>query len=450
VTTNVRGDMRRALARVAAVTLTFGTLTACENLLQVETPSRVPFDAFLNPANADLLVTSVKTDFECAFGIYIVAGGLIGDEWQDSQLAAALWPYDRRTSNPSGDQYATSGCTGGQTDVGLYTPLQTALFLGDTATVILSGFSDLQVTNRAEKIAIVRTYAAYAVLLLGEAMCSAAIHSGPELTSAQLFAVAEQRFDTVLAGALPGTTISNFALVGRARARLNQGKTAEAVTDATAVPPGRLNAGYAATLGTRESNRIERMNVVGTFISVEEDFRGLTVNPDGTHGQGAGTPDPRVDVYDANRLGQDQTTRLWRQRKYTTRDAPIRLASYEEAQLIIAEIQLGQTAVDVINALHGARGLPLWTPINVNDTAEVLSHVIDERRRELYLESHHYFDKRRFHALAAARGVPPAQLSPNLPYTPPMGAQFVHGGFYGDQRCLPLPDVERLNNPNIP
>ena len=60
------------------------------------------------------------------------------------------------------------------------------------------------------------------------------------------------------------------------------------------------------------------------------------------------------------------------------------------------------------------------------------------------------FDKRRFHELATARGVTPAQLSPNLPYTPAPGAPFPHGGFYGDQRCLPLPDVERLNNPNIP
>jgi hypothetical protein len=25
----------------------------------------------------------------------------------------------------------------------------------------------------------------------------------------------------------------------------------------------------------------------------------------------------------------------------------------------------------------------------------------------------------------------------------------VNGGTYGDQRCFPLPDVERIHNPNI-
>lgn len=450
MTTTARGRAGRTAGRLAAVLVTAAGLSACEELLEVEAPSRVPFDAFLNPANANLLATSVKTDFECAFGIYIVAAGLIGDEWQDSQLAAALWPYDRRTSNPAGDQYATSGCSGGQLDVGLYQPLQTALFLADTAAAILGTFDDTQVTNRAEKIASVQAYAGYSVLLLGEGMCTAAIHGGPELTSQELFAEAEKRFDAVLGGS-PTATIRNLATVGRARARLNQGNTAGALADASAITAGtRVNAEYAATGGTRESNRMERMNVVGTIISVENDFRNLTVNPGGTHGTVSGTPDPRVDVYNTNQLGQDQTTPLWRQRKYTARNTPIRLASYEEAQLIIAEIQLGQTAVDVINALHAARGLPLWTPINVNDGAEVLSHVIDERRRELYLESQHYFDKRRFHELATARGVTPAQLSPSLPYTPAPGAPFPHGGFYGDQRCLPLPDVERLNNPNIP
>ena len=166
--------LRHGVIGVVAAAIGTGVLGACEDLLQVETPSRVPFETFLDPANADLLVTSVKTDFECAFGIYIVAGGLIGDEWEDSQLAAAMWPFDRRSSNPAGDQYATAGCAGGQT-VGVYQPLQTAVFLADTADVILSGFPDSLVANRAQKIATVRAYAGYAILLLGEAMCSAAL-----------------------------------------------------------------------------------------------------------------------------------------------------------------------------------------------------------------------------------------------------------------------------------
>jgi hypothetical protein len=37
----------------------------------------------------------------------------------------------------------------------------------------------------------------------------------------------------------------------------------------------------------------------------------------------------------------------------------------------------------------------------------------------------------------------------DLPLVPAAGATFHAGGVYGSQKCLPLPDIERLNNPNI-
>ena len=60
--------------------------------------------------------------------------------------------------------------------------------------------------------------------------------------------------------------------------------------------------------------------------------------------------------------------------------------------------------------------------------------VIDERRRALFLEGFRNYDLQRF----------------NLPFNPAVGAPFpFKGGSYGNTRCLPLPDVERFNNPNI-
>jgi hypothetical protein len=61
-------------------------------------------------------------------------------------------------------------------------------------------------------------------------------------------------------------------------------------------------------------------------------------------------------------------------------------------------------------------------------------HVIEERRRELFLEGHRFFDIRRL----------------NLPLDPAPGTAYRKGGLYGENRCFPLPDVERFNNPSFP
>ena len=38
----------------------------------------------------------------------------------------------------------------------------------------------------------------------------------------------------------------------------------------------------------------------------------------------------------------------------------------------------------------------------------------------------------------------------SIPFNPTVGTSFpIKGGTYGNTTCLPLPDVERFNNPNI-
>ena len=60
--------------------------------------------------------------------------------------------------------------------------------------------------------------------------------------------------------------------------------------------------------------------------------------------------------------------------------------------------------------------------------------LVEDRRRELFLEGHRLGDLRRY----------------NLPILPAAGARTAAGGgTYGAQSCFPLPDVERINNPNI-
>jgi len=411
----------------AIVLLLGGAFWACGSLLDVELGDRIDADYMENPANAELLLASAVADFECALGEYIMAGGLIGNEFWDGQLGAALWPYDRRSFDENGGVYATTTCGSGQ-NVGLYQPLQTARYQADVLVRVLSEATDEEVPgNRAEMLATAHAYAGYSRLLLGEGMCSIAIDVGPELTSQQVFALAEAEFTAALDGS-PSSDIRNMARVGRARARLNQGNTAGALADAQQVPAGFVyNANYTGA-ADRSANKVYRHNVQNEMSSVEDDFHNLTWR---------GDPDPRVDVTDQGRLtAGDDLTPYWTQNKYPSRDAPIPIARYEEAQLIIAEIQGGQTAVDIITALHAAVGLEPYDP--AVDPYTIPEMIVMERHRELFLEGQHLYTKIRL----------------NDPFLPAAGTAYQEtgskGGLYGSVTCLPIPLVEKDNNPNIP
>jgi hypothetical protein len=396
---------------------------ACDALLQIDAPSRVPADDLADPANIGLLVTSAIADLECAFGEYIAAGGLMGNELVDGQLAARMWPYDRRSFEDDGGPYATFTCA--DADPGVYQTLSTARFAADNANTGLQGLSDADVPDRAPMLATTAAYSGYAHLLLGEGMCSAAVDGGPELSSQEMFALAEAKFTEALTG---GTAdITNMAYVGRARARLNQGDAAGAEADARQVPAGFVKNATYSPASFRSSNRVWTLNNRDERISIENDFWNL---------QHMGEPDPRVTLVDQGRLtAGDDLSPYWTQTKYPNQDSPIPIARYAEAQLIIAEVVGGQEAVDIINELHDAAGLDDFAG---GSAQEILDHVIQEREIELFLESQHFYDKIRF----------------SKPFLPAEGTPFqesgAKGGFYGSTTCLPLPLIERENNPNIP
>lgn len=414
------GARRIARLGVAALAASLGSgvLTACSTLLEADAPSRILESTLLVPSNAPVLVAGAVADVECSLGNFILTGGTQADEFSDSQANAATWDIDRRTSIPASTLYATSGCN----SFGVYAPISTARFQADQAVRLLDGWSDADVPGRAGLIARASAYSGYAHIMLGEMFCSAAVDLGPELTPAQVFALAEQRFTRAID--TPGTPadILNMALVGRARARINQGKRTEAAADAARVPDNFVFNARTTAAATRAENRLFRFNNTSGVITVDSTFRNLTIN---------GVRDPRVDVVDAGRGGSLPTVRLWVQQKYRALTDPIPMATWREARLIQAEVAGGQTAVGIINALRSRHSLPTFA-----STVETViqAQVREERRRELFVEGHRLYDTIRF----------------NVPLSPPIGAVFPNGGgTYRANKCLPLPDVERLNNPNI-
>ncbi len=395
--------------------------------LQAVAPDKIETSVLETPANAGLLVTSAIGNFECALKMYIVDAGMASGELMDATATAALWPFDSRNTDPTSDlRYATSDCE----SYGIYTPIQVARGTADRALELLQGWTDAQVPNRQDLIARAAAYAGYSRILLGEGFCSAAIALSKEMSSAEIFSSAEARFTTAItaAQAAGDQQILNMAYVGRARARLDQGNKAGATADAALVPAGFVQNVTSENSPTLRQNRVQTFNQLGV-VSVAPSYRNLTL-PSGT-----GTvPDTRVTVTDAGKNGTDNRTPLYIQTKYATSSTPIPIASYKEAQLIVAEVAQGQTAVNIINNLRAAKGLPAFSS---TDPAAIAAEVTEARRRELFLEGQHLFDVRRL----------------NLPLDPAAGilysTVYLKGGTYGTERCFPVPDVERLNNPNF-
>jgi hypothetical protein len=423
--------------RVALGLLASLLAAGCHDLtaLKQEAPSRIRAGDLGKPENAPLMVLSAIGDFECAYTNYVMATGLVSDELINAQTDGQSFDYDRRTVFPAYGAYAQIQC--GTTSLpGLYTPLSIALFEADDILAKLQTWTDDEVANRSDLIAQAAAYAGYNLVLFGEVMCSGAINGSPELTPTQLLDSAEARFTTAIAAAQAANDaqILNLALLGRARARLDLGRYGDARDDAVQIPEGFVfNATY-SSVNFRRENLVNTTTYRGNYDSVDPSFRNVTFG---------GSPDPRVGVVQALAAdntplnGQDRQTPLWRPTKYPTSATPIPIARWAEAQLIIAEADLNgagdpNEAVTIINALHAAVGLPAYDP-DAEGAATVQDQVIDERRREFFLEGHRLGDMIRY----------------GLALDPAPGTPYPKGGFYGSQLCFPLPDVERNNNPNI-
>jgi hypothetical protein len=414
----------------ALVALSLLATAACDTLLTVDTPGDIVASTLEEPRYAPLLALSAVSKFECAFGSYIITAGALGDELIISGTGSSQYPMDQRTLTDRAP-YGTSNNCGAYS---LYVPVSSARWMADDLIKKMAGeWASENIPNRQETIGTLSAISGYSLTLLGEGMCSAAIDLGPEMTPKQLFEEAVKRFDAAMAAA-PSASIMNLARVGKGRALLNIGDKAAAANAVRAVPPGFV-------YSTTHSNAVpDRRNPVFYAISTSRNpvvdgrfYFGLTF---------AGVPDPRVNVTNPGNLrAADNLVPRWEQRKYPAVNSALPVARYAEAQLIIAEAEGGQTAVNIINALHTAAGLPAFNPAVHGTTngpfgADVIrNQVVEERRRELFLESHHLGDLRRY----------------NLPLRPAAGTVYpwTGGGFYGNARCFPAPFSETSANPNF-
>jgi len=419
---------RRVVTGAGLVAMLVAAL-ACRDIttLEQQNPSELPVSSLYVPGNAQLLVNGTTADFDCAYLRYVVGSGLLMDELANAIASTGNFDLDRRTQ-PTNGPYGINDCTSTQ-QTGVYTPLSVARATADTILAHLEVWTDSEVPDRQKLLGQAANYAGFSVLLLGEGMCSAAINLGPELTPQQLFGEAKPRFDKAIAAATAAndTATLNLAYLGRARTLLDLGDLTNAALDAANVPDGFLSNVGTDQVDVRRQNQVWIHTVQQGYSTVDTSFRNVTFG---------GVADPRVRVTDTGKPGSTGAE-IWAPDKYPSIDSPVPLGRWSEAQLIIAEADVAAnnltSAVDIINVLHSRAGIPAYDGTG-QTAAQVKAQVIEERRREMFLEGHRIGDIRRY----------------NLPLIPPPGAPYESvNGTYGAQNCFPFPDVERLHNPNI-
>jgi hypothetical protein len=405
------GPLALASAMGAAVL----TIAGCGSLLDVKVPGNLTSDELFTPGSAPIIINSVISDFECSYSMMsAVESGMEDASWSTSGYWRQETDY-LRTRPPSGACSENS-----DTDTDWFTSFQSSRFVAVGVYDALQDWTDAEVGgDRIAHIATAATYAGFFYAIFGEQYCEFAAGVGPMQTPRETLAVAESWFTKALDALGAGdkeivstTSVRQLALLGRARVRLQLDNLTGARADAAQIQPG-----FVAWI-TRDASVRSRWNAVTQGLTVSgwrtiggagywNDFAptqlisagyyDLTIDPSGAQTVNDGMPDPRVSVTFTGQFAQDGVTDQYVQNKYPTVGDPHALAKYEEAQLILAEIDLEEgalgSAVGHINVLRDAHSLPNFASTDVN---EIYRTTIEERRREFFFEGRHFADKLRY------------------------------------------------------
>ncbi len=440
-------------------------LTACdtESLLDVPTPDIVPGPVVQDTANLPSLRNGVLFEFARAFtgpagsnsipGIIGTAGVFTDEMWYSSTFPTMREIDARDVTTENG---------------ALLTVFRYIQRARNWAEVAAEQYAASPRANSADH-ALVTNLAGYTYIFFAENYCSGvpfgratitgALEYGPGRTTEEMLNLAIERFDAAMniaqtAGGTAGIAQLNLAQVGKARALQNLGRFAEAAAVAQDVPASFVRLVDYSENASGQNN--------GIWGQINSSRRSSLASEEGTLNQGlryfdrsgttAGsiTIDPRVPI-PSRSVGIGTSIPVFRSGKYPTRGSDAPLASYVEAQLIIAEhlLNQGQSAayLPILNQLR--QDLPMLLPmLGIVGTLSPLPALSDpgtprERVRQLYQErafwlhqtAHRLGDLRR---MIRFYGFQESELFPT--------GTTIFGQPYGNDVNLPIP-LEEGNNP---
>ena len=442
----INSIVRRAGVRGIALAAAGLLLTACnvDKVLKVPDPDVSRPTDVSGKAGLPTLLAAAVGDFQVAFaGTAIGAEGLVNmtglftDEFAFTETFPTRVQVDKRSIDRNNS-----------TMLGIYFNAQAARQSTFRAE---SAYKSLAPTDSAYSEAL--SLEGYSFVFLAEAYCSGVpitkldatgnIVPGQPLTTQQLLDSAINRFTTALtvANSSGSSYLANLARVGQARALIfkNSSNLAAAAALVANVPASFEYIVFSSSNTARQNN--------GVFELQWLEGRWTQADKEGTNGLPFRTSnDPRTPFADLG-LGFDNARELFASLKYPSRDASTVLASYTEAQLIIAESQLaaGNYATPttgtlaILNALRAADGLAALAPA-VGQPAQ-LAQLFSERAFWLFLTAHRVGDMRR---LIREYGLGSEAVFPTGTY------RGRGGGVYGPDVNFPIPIEEANANPNAP
>jgi hypothetical protein len=415
------------IRRAAAAAMIALSLTACEDILEVNNPAALQEEQLANPALEQFMINGAIGEFQFAYVSYVLWSGVLADELFTDHTNVSVREFSLHNFN---DLNATNE--------GIYNNLQRARQSADDAVErvkVMAGAGAASSLNVARAL----IYGGYSYVLLAEGFCEAPVNLSAPLPSAELFTRAVARFDEGIAVATAGRTGTNVAAaqdliymaqVGAARASLKKGDAVRARTYAAPVPDSYERLAYYSANSVRENNAVNAaVRTSGAWLSMAPAYQGVsdTRAPQPTASRPGLNSNPifpplKPSMYSGwTGTGTPQTIEITNH---------IRFASGLEARYIGVEADGPNAAM--LTFVNARRAVAGKTPVNLTG-AELLAEFRVQRSLDFYLTGQRLGDLRRY----AAAGT-------NLF---PTGKYPVFPDPYGSATCFVVPQSEKSGNP---
>lgn len=449
--------------------------SACNEFLTASNPGLIQEDRLTNEALVDLMANSTIGTLQDVYSWMADYGSVYTDETRNHAVFAEEGLYDQRRLQPDNGTLSTFH----------YAPLMRARWLADSLTArIRIIYAEGDSSSRDLRVARGYAMAGFDLVLLGEYFCEVPVPApgqryGPPLKPDSLFGLAMARFDSavkiaaaskaanqqVTAGTslalaqrlvLGADSVRNFALVAKARAALNKGDKALAISTAQQV----TSLGGATEFEYRVYyNDNPSLGLVNKFNGDFSGGAGVTIRSvSGTRFIGlddSRVPHP-INATDGLPLAEPATGGSWVvpnagpsfstfNNTKTGADfgmgTSIRIASMLEARYIIAEAGGasgtnlgGQSNIDFVESRRAA--FPSSTTPDAVTADNYDASLREQRRRDFFLDGHRMGDLRRYRD----------KNGTDLWET---GAMYGSATTFNDQTCWPMNLAEITNNPFV-